>query len=66
MRPTSAVLALAAAVTLLLGAIDVERSGPVESAVVEPVDFVNDLIPVFTRSGCNAGGCHGAAIGCQP
>ena len=27
------------------------------------VDFENDLIPVFTRSGCNAGACHGAAIG---
>ena len=27
------------------------------------VDFENDLIPVFTKSGCNAGGCHGAAIG---
>nr|ADI19491.1 hypothetical protein [uncultured Planctomycetales bacterium HF0500_40D21]ADI22998.1 hypothetical protein [uncultured Planctomycetales bacterium HF0500_40D21] len=27
------------------------------------VDFENDLIPVFTRYGCNAGACHGAAIG---
>ena len=27
------------------------------------VDFENDLIPVFTRFGCNAGTCHGAAIG---
>ena len=27
------------------------------------VDFENDLIPVFTKIGCNAGGCHGAAIG---
>lgn len=27
------------------------------------VDFENDLIPVFTRLGCNAGACHGAAIG---
>ncbi len=29
----------------------------------EPVDFANDLIPVFTTAGCNGGGCHGAAIG---
>lgn len=28
-----------------------------------PVDFENDLIPVFTKLGCNAGACHGAAIG---
>lgn len=27
------------------------------------VDFENDLIPVFTKFGCNAGACHGAAIG---
>ncbi len=27
------------------------------------VDFRNDLIPVFTKLGCNAGACHGAAIG---
>lgn len=27
------------------------------------VEFENDLIPVFTRHGCNAGACHGAAIG---
>ena len=29
----------------------------------ERVDFRNDLIPVFTKNGCNAGACHGAAIG---
>ena len=27
------------------------------------IDFKNDLVPVFTKVGCNAGGCHGAAIG---
>ena len=27
------------------------------------VDFRNDIIPVFTKHGCNAGACHGAAIG---
>ena len=27
------------------------------------VDFTNDLIPVFTKAGCNAASCHGAAIG---
>jgi hypothetical protein len=33
------------------------------SLAAPPVDFVHDLIPVFTRHGCNAGTCHGAAIG---
>ena len=29
----------------------------------EPVDFHNDVIPLLTKHGCNAGACHGAAIG---
>ena len=29
----------------------------------EGVEFENDLIPVFTKMGCNAGKCHGSAIG---
>ena len=29
----------------------------------EAVDFKNDLIPMFTKLGCNAGKCHGSAIG---
>ena len=28
-----------------------------------PVSFVNDVIPVLTRNGCNSGTCHGAAAG---
>ncbi|MEC7980239.1 MAG: DUF1553 domain-containing protein [Planctomycetota bacterium] len=27
------------------------------------VDFKNDLVPMFTRLGCNAGKCHGSAMG---
>ncbi len=27
------------------------------------VDFQNDIIPLLTKNGCNAGACHGAAIG---
>ena len=27
------------------------------------VDFENDLMPVFTKFGCNAGACHGSAAG---
>ncbi len=29
----------------------------------EPIDFHNDVIPLLTKHGCNAGACHGAAIG---
>lgn len=28
-----------------------------------PVSFANEVLPILTRSGCNAGGCHGAAAG---
>ncbi len=28
-----------------------------------PVDFERDVIPIFTRAGCNAGACHGKARG---
>ncbi len=28
-----------------------------------PVDFDTEIIPLLTRYGCNAGACHGAAVG---
>ena len=31
--------------------------------VTPPVSFQNDVMPVFTKTGCNAGSCHGAARG---
>jgi hypothetical protein len=30
---------------------------------VRPVDFTNDVVPLFTKLGCNSGGCHGKATG---
>jgi hypothetical protein len=30
---------------------------------VIPVNFVNDVMPVFTKAGCNGGGCHGKSGG---
>jgi len=29
----------------------------------QPVSFTNDVVPVFTRNHCNAGGCHAKASG---
>ena len=26
-------------------------------------DFADDIVPIFTRLGCNTGGCHGKAAG---
>ncbi|MSR27623.1 MAG: DUF1553 domain-containing protein [Planctomycetaceae bacterium] len=28
-----------------------------------PVSFTNEIVPIFTRLGCNAGGCHGKSDG---
>lgn len=41
----------------------VDKNGTTTSHLDEPVDFKNDLIPMFTKLGCNAGKCHGSAIG---
>ena len=42
---------------------DTEAEGETTSPSGEAVDFKNDLIPMFTKLGCNAGKCHGSAIG---
>jgi hypothetical protein len=36
----------------------------VSNSVVTPdLSFYQDIVPVFTKAGCNVGGCHGAASG---
>jgi len=36
----------------------------VENALAEqPISFVKDVMPVFTKAGCNTGGCHGSSRG---
>lgn len=37
--------------------------GVVQSPASERVDFVNEVMPVLTKMGCNAGACHGSAAG---
>jgi hypothetical protein len=34
-----------------------------KSTKVEPPSFLNDLIPILTKVGCNAGACHGSQYG---
>jgi hypothetical protein len=51
--------------------ITVEAAGQTRSVAVtvrdlddnRPLDFANDIEPLLTRHGCNAGGCHGKASG---
>ena len=41
-----------------------EYQTPNQSSVANDfVDFENDLIPIFSKFGCNAGACHGSAAG---
>lgn len=47
------VLVLVLATTLLVGGI--------EAAAKEPVSFVNDVMPILTKAGCNTGVCHAKA-----
>ncbi len=52
-------------------AIKVSAAGHEESVTVQvqntetprPLHFENDIIPIFSRFGCNASGCHGKAEG---
>ena len=41
----------------------VANDEPSGLAISDRIDFENDLIPIFTKFGCNAGACHGAAAG---
>ena len=36
---------------------------PSSAFAAKPVDFDTQIVPLLTKSGCNAGACHGAAIG---
>lgn len=35
----------------------------VNSGESAPVHFANQIVPIFTKNGCNGGGCHGKAAG---
>ena len=42
----------------------VEIPVKIESAKTEePISFIKDVMPVFTKAGCNSGGCHGTSRG---
>ncbi|MBL8724482.1 MAG: DUF1553 domain-containing protein [Planctomycetes bacterium] len=48
----------------VLPGIEVRVPVQVEHAdLVPPISFRNEVVPILTRSGCNAGSCHGAAVG---
>ena len=34
-----------------------------EFTAKHPINFANQIVPIFTKAGCNAGGCHGKSSG---
>ena len=34
-----------------------------QSRLANPINFPNQIVPIFTKNGCNAGGCHGKSTG---
>jgi hypothetical protein len=54
----------AATITVRVGKLVSSPSVTVkEFAAGLPVNFANQVVPIFTKLGCNAGGCHGKASG---
>jgi hypothetical protein len=51
-----ALIAIASCGALLLSALPAQSAEPAPS-------FLNDVMPVFTRFGCNQGSCHGKGAG---
>ncbi|MEM6691851.1 MAG: DUF1549 domain-containing protein [Planctomycetota bacterium] len=51
--------------SVLTAATDGAVTTDVQAADSSPskIDFCNDVLPIMTKLGCNAGACHGAAIG---
>lgn len=49
--------------TSLLLAGTLRGGEPAQGADQRPVSFINDVMPIFAKTGCNSGACHGAASG---
>jgi hypothetical protein len=51
--------------------LTIEHAGQTKTIPIEitkvgedlPINFPNQIVPIFTKLGCNAGGCHGKASG---
>jgi hypothetical protein len=65
--PTGRVIPLASGTTeITIRHGDRQVKVPVEATAIEenlPINFGNQVVPVFTKLGCNSGGCHGKASG---
>ncbi len=51
-------------ITAVYGDRRVEINVTAESCDVDlPINFANQIVPIFTKQGCNTGGCHGKISG---
>jgi len=58
-------LVMQAMLGLCLFTLGISGPLPKSQAIEPPVSFVNDVVPVMTKSGCNMGVCHAKAGGGQ-
>src|SRR4029434_11133351 len=52
--------------TITVKFLDKTVTVPVAATQIEenlPINFPNQVVPVFSKLGCNSGGCHGKASG---
>jgi len=47
---------------LIFAAATVARAAEA-APTTRPINFANQIVPIFTKAGCNAGGCHGKSSG---
>ena len=48
---------------LLAASFVVAYVGSIAFGADRSINFANQVVPIFTKLGCNAGGCHGKASG---
>jgi hypothetical protein len=53
-------LAIASISACLFSCLGFGQESP---SLEKPIHFSNDVVPIFTKYGCNSGGCHGRASG---
>lgn len=66
--PSGLVTPVAGGTTTLTAAWEGQHTSALEIVVsgmetTQPVNFPNQIVPLFTKFGCNGGGCHGKAAG---
>jgi hypothetical protein len=62
-RPGMPTTVLAFAATYILAAVAPALGAPAFTANEPAVSFINEIVPILTKQGCNGGTCHGKSAG---